>query len=1074
MKIYKKITLGLVLLLLALGLVMLKSPGKALAFNAQSQTDIQALIGTLAFQDRSTITGTLGGKSISFVDNDISDGTYNYKPAAGAFCQTGGSVNGITLTGSPFASGVTKVTATVDLDYSPANDAASCTDTKPNKLSANIDQVANRLISFQWNTNDLVKLTTGDTFSHTGNPNLFEKDINDKCGDVVILASGSITSGTEYQLTTSQFGTSGTQLKKLTDPSFSGSCYILSSQAVAISGTKGVATPGGGGATGTDNTNSSCVDEQSLSWLICPVINGLSKSADKISSFVSDQLNFNVNENLSGSVKKAWTVFRSLTSVILVIVMLIMVFSQAFGGGPFDAYTVRKLLPKLVAAVILMQISWELCVYLIRLSNDAGQGIGQLMAAPFGGPNALELGSLIQRLNQAGAVIIGVGTTAGVIGALVVGGALLAFGWPILVLAITLVFFALIVALATLLFRNALIVLLVISSPLAFLAFVLPGTDRYWKIWKDNFVKLLVFFPLVIAIIYAGRIFAWTAGNLGSAGAFDLIMVLAGFFGPYFFLPKTFKWGGSLLAVASKGINEAWPVKRGQEFTQKGLMGRQQRKVNEFAKDLDPTRDGYVRKTGGKHFGLIPKFEGNLAKTALWNARAGRVIPTKRGLASAIQRGEQWNTEEDAIAAALVKRKQDKAAGEDPNNPKGNPTYTYKLDDAGKVKAELSDNATARGKAALFTSIGSSDLRESGMAVERALKTSSWVEMGKNLVPISDPSLQDQIRKSGAEIFEGSADSEDPTHGKIFVKGYDVPRYNSKVNASEDLYPLPLGKFLLATPHITNPENRSLPELQAAENEAAAHEGRAPRPVKPHHIARALNTINGYLDAGNITSQSEAEFQEFGRLAKQDPEVALHFGNLLHRIASGGQGGINVLTQLNSSKSMQGTINDILENAPAGKQTTIERILQEGKTNITGTGGDESGASGQEPGGGDSGTGGGAGGGGPATGGPGAGGGIGVGTDRGGGAGGGGPAAGGTEIGSPAPGSIELKIDHDALADTISTAAQQGIRRGLRQAGIHRPGDVFSPTTGASTFTGTSREGQQQQSSQEDEEENNT
>ncbi|MBX4197651.1 hypothetical protein KW801_03825, partial [Candidatus Saccharibacteria bacterium] len=341
MKIYKKITLGLVLLLFATGLFMLKAPDRALAFDAQGQADIQALIGTLAFQDRGTITGTIGGKSISFVDNDITDGTYNYKPPAGSFCQTGGSINGITLAGSPFGSGVTKVTATVDLDYSAANDAASCTDTKPNKLNANIDQVANRLISFQWNTDDLIQIATGDTFSHTADASLFEKDKTDSCGggDIVVLDNGSTTSGTEYILSKA-----GTPNQKFNDPRFQNStCYLVSSRAVTISGTKGVAAPGsGGGANGT-TTNSSCVDEQSLSWLLCPIINGLSKSADGISSFVSSQLNFSVNDNLNGSVKKAWTVFRSLTSVILVIVMLIMVFSQAFGGGPFDAYTVRSL-----------------------------------------------------------------------------------------------------------------------------------------------------------------------------------------------------------------------------------------------------------------------------------------------------------------------------------------------------------------------------------------------------------------------------------------------------------------------------------------------------------------------------------------------------------------------------------------------------------------------------------------------------------------------------------------------------------------------------------------------------------
>jgi hypothetical protein len=94
------------------------------------------------------------------------------------------------------------------------------------------------------------------------------------------------------------------------------------------------------------------------------------------------------------------------------------------------------------------------------------------------------------------------------------------------------------------------------------------------------------------------------------------------------------------------------------------------------------------------------------------------------------------------------------------------------------------------------------------------------------------------------------------------------------------------------------------------------------------------------MDAGNITGQSEAEFQEFGRLAEQDPAVAVAFGDLLHRIASGGQGGINVLTQLNSSASMQNTVKGLLEQGKDqnGNQlvrhATLSEYLDEGKSNM--------------------------------------------------------------------------------------------------------------------------------------------
>jgi hypothetical protein len=1004
MKIYKKTLVGLGLIL---GLV--SGPAhKTLAYVNSSPPITKASV-SLSFQNRSTISGKINGQDVSFTDSDPTDSTYHYSiDQSNLFCNDVSiSINNnalaLTTSGNPTAS---SATASAEFDVSRDGTKAGCS--SPIKTSftdlpiGNIQAGMNYLA---WQNGGTLKIDGGATLTEVEASNLYESSTSDGCGGgTVAVVSGDGSGATIFTLTSQgNLGrakwTSAGAFPQLSSTSLANGCFVhaINNQTVTslasdeqdlaklmfgiagsrpTSGTGGVGT-GGTGSTastadsGTDTsacvfkTNSSGFDT-ALSWILCPVINGLSASADGINSFVESQLNFSIHENLSGSVQKAWSVFREITTAALVIVMLIMVLSQAIGGGgPFDAYTIRKLLPRLAAAIILMQVSWYLCIWLITLANDAGGGIASLMSVPFGGTGALDLASLLHRLSPFWAATIGLGTTAGVITAAVFAGPLLAFGWPVLLLAVILVTIAVIVALATLLFRNAFLILLVILSPLAFLAYVLPGTDRYWKYWKDNFIRLLLFFPLVMAMIYGGRIFAWTAGNLGGAGPLDVIMVIVGFFGPYFLLPKSFKWGGTLLAQASKGLNESWPVKKSTEVAQKGLMGRQQRKLNEFAKDLDPKRDNYLQREPGRRFGIIPNYRGSLARTALWNVRAGRLIPTKRGLASAIQRGETWNSEEDAIAAAKVKREQDKAASEDPNNLKQNPTFTHSLNPDGTIKSEVSENATARGKAALFNAAGRTDLREAGVAAERALRTSSWVEMGKNLVPVEDDSeinpdgLAARIRASGAEIFEG--DSKNPAQkGKLFVKMYDLPRYNSKVNASEELYPLPIGKFLLATPHITNPENKpssaTIAAAQREENEAAAQEDRQPRKLIPHHIERAINVIDNYMDAGNITSQSEAEFGEFGRLAQQDPRVAVAFGSLLHRIASGGQGGINVLTQLNSSQSMQNTIRGILESGTKAElfnkglitrkqaedrnfkigvgHTDIEGYLREGKENM--------------------------------------------------------------------------------------------------------------------------------------------
>lgn len=485
-------------------------------------------------------------------------------------------------------------------------------------------------------------------------------------GGSVILTNSDATKGTAWvdltsggvtplQASIAQAGGSAQVINLIQGCGFKDSSDNTNGYSGSISNGKlNAPTPPGAGQTGPGGTDTadSCTDDATLSWIICPIVNGLSKSADQIEDFVAGQLNFNVHDNLSDSVQKAWTIFRTLTSVLIVIVMLVMVISQAVGGGPFDAYTVRKMLPKLVAAVILMQLSWYLCIYLIQLSNDAGQAIGQLMAVPFGGPAALELGALLHRLSASGAVALGVITSGAAIFGIVTSGAIILYGWPVLLLAILLVFLALIVAIATLLFRNALIVLLVIFSPLAFLAYVLPGTDRYWKIWKDNFVKLLVFFPLVIAIIYGGRIFAWIAAGLGTAGPFDLIVVLAGFFGPYFFLPKTFKYGGTLLAKANEGINNSWPVKKGGEVARRELVSGEdsamKRRMGHWAAEYTDVDE---------HGNKLPLWQR--ARTSML---AGRFIPTERAKRGMVSRGNAFKNKENELTTALASRRREKAA----------------------------------------------------------------------------------------------------------------------------------------------------------------------------------------------------------------------------------------------------------------------------------------------------------------------------------------------------------------------------------------------------------------------------
>src|SRR5437868_6794791 len=76
---------------------------------------------------------------------------------------------------------------------------------------------------------------------------------------------------------------------------------------------------------------------------------------------------------------------RYLSVGLLLLIGLVMVVSQMIGIGPFDAYTVKKVLPRMLAAAVLITLSWFLCKFVIDIFNIIGQSVRGLLYAPFGG-----------------------------------------------------------------------------------------------------------------------------------------------------------------------------------------------------------------------------------------------------------------------------------------------------------------------------------------------------------------------------------------------------------------------------------------------------------------------------------------------------------------------------------------------------------------------------------------------------------------------------------------------------------------------------------------------------------------
>jgi len=623
---------------------------------------------------------------------------------------------------------------------------------------------------------------------------------------------------------------------------------ITSSGALCTSASEASCGPASIYSATVNNPTSACVTQSNmgLEWLLCPLVDDFDKAADRINGLIETQLNFNVSQNLpdNGPVHFAWSIIKDIASSLVVLLLLVMVIAQAFGGGPFEAYTIRKMLPKLVVAVIAMQLSWDICKYLIDLANSVGQGVASILTLPFNNsPGALTLNGILTKLAPS--------NFQAAQAALPITFIILGFIGLVALPTTMVLLFSLLVgvfaALMVLLFRNVLIVALVLFSSLAFLAWTMNGTQNLWKTWRSNFGKLLMLFPVVISIIYVGRIFAWIAAGASGDSIIKWITVVIAYFGPYFIIFKAYKWGGGLLSAAGNGINNASNrINKGSEQTIRGIGERYQGKR---AKMYDPN--------------------AGLGSRTLRRIQSGHVIPfSKRSQRLAIAAGDKWQNERDEEALALINRKGEGARrdGYDiTRRDKQGRVQKYKLenghmvDKQGRVTTDADKAVTEdanpgdqlatkhlTGVAAMkqmWVDLAEDgrDVHEKKMAVRQLLATSSW------------PEIQGSFTRSGKKVF-------------------DTDIWNPAVTGSPEDYPKVLRSRVDATPHILDSADKAL----VSKNAELRQSGKASLSELDAREFKAAYRMNYALDKQmsneDFATQSDGFWEEAARLASlRDP-----------------------------------------------------------------------------------------------------------------------------------------------------------------------------------------------------------
>jgi hypothetical protein len=288
-----------------------------------------------------------------------------------------------------------------------------------------------------------------------------------------------------------------------------------------------------------------------LDWFGCSFSKGLVSIIDKMSDVISSSLATSEDDTQKAAIQEVWSKFLTIANVLFVLAFLLMTISTALNIGIFDAYTVKKLLPRIIIAALIANLSFPLCYLVINMTNIMGGGVYAMITSL----TPSSAGSL----GTGPGVALSGGIAAGV-GAAIVG---IATGGIFAVIpALLAALFGIFITYSIVLIRRILILLLIVMSPIAAVLWVLPGGDGLAKRWWKTFIQMLMVYPLIMGFIAAGQLasnitlISATKNGANDAGFFEGITSLLLIVLPLFMLPAVFKMATSTIANLTGMIND--------------------------------------------------------------------------------------------------------------------------------------------------------------------------------------------------------------------------------------------------------------------------------------------------------------------------------------------------------------------------------------------------------------------------------------------------------------------------------------------------------------------------------------
>lgn len=237
-----------------------------------------------------------------------------------------------------------------------------------------------------------------------------------------------------------------------------------------------------------DTTATSKACKQDIAgWILCPLAQGLGGLVDGAYGIIGGwmlEINSKSIFDADGGGFSAYKTFLPIANIILAIMFLLIIYSEATGNG-FGAltnYSVKKLLPKVIVYAIIVNISWWLCAAAVDISNILGANLTGMF------------GDITDKIPQpsgaaawANIAILAIGGVGGV------AIAQMSLFFPLALCALA----AIVILFLIMILRDGLVVLLCAIAPIAIAMALLPNTAKWYKRWFNTLLSMLIIYPMV-------------------------------------------------------------------------------------------------------------------------------------------------------------------------------------------------------------------------------------------------------------------------------------------------------------------------------------------------------------------------------------------------------------------------------------------------------------------------------------------------------------------------------------------------------------------------------------------------